>query len=140
MQAIDKLMPNLIEGDPLEKHVEKESKPTTAAKEHWFLGMKTYIGEALIKCAAIMQLAEVVKGEKTVAPVNQIKMHKTPIAAFKPEDHPVVDTSEPCNAFQHRVYQQLLGIALWFVICGRYDICFAVSILSAFSAALGRVT
>jgi len=49
--------------------------------------------------------------------------------------HPAADTSEPCNAFQHRVYQQLLGIALWIVICGRYDICFAVSVLSAFSAA-----
>jgi hypothetical protein len=61
-------------------------------------------------------------------------MHKTPIS-FKPEDHPAMDKTELCTPFEHRVYQQLLGIALWVVLCGRYDISYAVNVLSAFSAA-----
>jgi hypothetical protein len=134
VHTIDKLRPVVIKGDPLEQRIGKESDATTTARDHWFLGTKTYIGEALLKCAAIMQLTEIVKGGKTISPVDQIRMHKTPIS-FKPEEHPAADASEPCSAFQHRVYQQLLGIALWIVICGRYDICYAVSVLSAFSAA-----
>lgn len=44
-------------------------------------------------------------------------------------------TTELCTPFEHRVYQQLLGIALLVVLCGRYDISYAVNVLSAFSAA-----
>jgi hypothetical protein len=81
-----------------------------------------------------MQLTEVKRGGKLVTPIEQIRMHKTPIS-FKPEDHPAMDKTELCTPFEHRVYQQLLGIALWVVLCGRYDISYAVNVLSAFSAA-----
>ncbi len=47
-----------------------------------------------------------------------------------------IDTMDPCNPDEQWVYRQLLGIALWIVLCGRYDTAFAVNTLSAFSTAL----
>jgi len=49
--------------------------------------------------------------------------------------NPYSDATEPGGPNEQWAYQQLLGIALWIVICGRYDIAFAVNMLSAFSAA-----
>jgi hypothetical protein len=43
--------------------------------------------------------------------------------------------SGPCTLEQQIVYQQLIGIVLWIVMCGRYDIAFPLNTLSAFSAA-----
>jgi hypothetical protein len=47
---------------------------------------------------------------------------------------PYTDTTQPCCPENQWAYQQLLGIALWIVLCGRYDTAFAVNTLSAISA------
>jgi hypothetical protein len=120
-------------GDPLREPPAKElGRPTT--RTHWFLGTKTYVREALEKCADIMQLKPFTKAGKTISPVEQIRMHKTPIV-INAGDHPASDETALCSPIKQRVYQQIMGIALWILICGRYDISFAVSTLSQFCTA-----
>ena len=85
-------------------------------------GDKTYVTGALERCADIMQLKPITKGERTISPVDQIKKQRTPIV-IKNGNHPAIDDGELCNTIQQRTYQQLLGIALWIALCGRYDIC-----------------
>jgi hypothetical protein len=106
-------------------------------KRYWFLGTKTYVTGALERCTDIMQLKPIYKGVRVFSPVEQIKKQSTPIV-IKNGNHPATDDGELCNAIQHRTYQQLLGIALWIALCGRYDICYAMNVLSAFSAAPKR--
>jgi hypothetical protein len=103
-------------------------------RKYWLLGTKTYVTGALERCADIIQLKPITKGGKTISPVEQIKKQKTPIV-IKNDNHPAVDESELCSTIQQRTYQQLLGIALWIALCGHYDICYAMNVLSAFSAA-----
>jgi hypothetical protein len=113
----------------------KESIDSPRVKrDFWFIGTKTYIQEALVRCAKIMKLDPIVKGGKTISPVEQIRKYGTPIVIMTGYN-PYSGTTEPCGPIKQRAYQQLLGIALWIVICGRYDIAFAVNTLSAFSAA-----
>jgi hypothetical protein len=78
-----------------------------------------------------------VRGGKTISPVEQIRKYGTPIV-ITTGYNPYSDTTEPCGPIEQWAYQQLLGIALWIVICGRYDIAFAVNTLSAFSTAPRR--
>jgi hypothetical protein len=87
-----------------------------------------YKAGALERCAGIMQLKPIIKGGKTISPVEQIKKQKTSIV-IKNGNHPAVDDSELCTPIHLRIYQQLLGIALWIALCGRYDICYAVNVL-----------
>jgi len=111
--------------------------PPRDKRDFWFIGTKTYIQEALVRCAKIMKLEPIVRGGKTISPVEQIRKHGTPIV-ITTGYNPYSDTTEPCGPIEQRAYQQLLGIALWIVLCGRYDIAFAVNTLSAFSAAPRR--
>jgi hypothetical protein len=52
-----------------------------------------------------------------------------------PGDHPELDKSPPLAAEPHRLFQMLIGIAVWIVMLGRIDIAQAVILLSPFSAA-----
>jgi hypothetical protein len=90
-------------------------------RDFWFIGTKTYIQEAIVRCAKIMKLDPIVRGGKTISPVEQIRKYGTPIV-ITTGYNPYSDTTEPCGPIELRAYQQLLGIALWIVICGRYDI------------------
>jgi hypothetical protein len=103
-------------------------------RDFWFIGTKTYIQEALVRCAKIMKLGPIVRGGKTISPVEQIRKFGTPIVITTGYS-PHTNTMEPCGPNEQWAYQQLLGIALWIVMCSRYDIAFAVNTLSAFSAA-----
>jgi len=103
-------------------------------RDFWFIGAKAYIQEALVRCTKIMKLHPIVQGGKTISPVEQIRKFGTPIV-ITTGYNPHTDTTEPCEPNEQGAYQQLLGIALWIVMCGRYDIAFAVNTLSAFSAA-----
>jgi hypothetical protein len=125
--------------DPLsDPEAQKDSQHDPELKKrYWFLGTKTYVTGALERCADIMQLKPIYKGVRVISPVEQIKKQSTPIV-IKNGNHPATDDGELCNTIQHRTYQQLLGIALWIALCGRYDICYAVNVLSAFSAAPKR--
>lgn len=80
-----------------------------------------------------MGLKPITQGDRAVSPVEQICKAGTPIM-IKSGYHPNTDTSSLCTSEQQRVCQQLLGIALWIVVCGRYDITFAVNVLSTFIA------
>jgi hypothetical protein len=137
-KQVDKLrLTELPEYDPIVTVVThgKESVDSPRVKrDFWFIGTKTYIQEALVRCAKIMKLDPIVRGGKTISPVEQIRKYGTPIV-ITTGYNPYSDTMEPCGPIEQQAYQQLLGIALWIVICGRYDIAFAVNTLSAFSAA-----
>jgi hypothetical protein len=90
-------------------------------RDFWFIGTKTYIQEALVRCTKIMKLDPIVQGGKTISPVEQIRKFGTPIVIMTGYN-PHADTMEPCGPNKQQAYQQLLGIALWIIMCGRYDI------------------
>ena len=113
----------------------KESIDSPKVKrDFWFIGTKNYIQEALVRCEKIKKLDPIVRGGKTISPVEQIRKFGTPIVITTGYS-PHTNTMEPCGPNEQWAYQQLLGIALWIVMCSRYDIAFAVNTLSAFSAA-----
>jgi hypothetical protein len=106
---------------PSDQEVQKDSQQVPGVKrKYWFLGTKTYVTGALERCAEIMQLKPIIKGGKTISPVEQIKKQKTPIV-IKIGNHPAIDNIEFCSTIQQRTYQQLLGIALW--IAPTYLLC-----------------
>ena len=51
------------------------------------------------------------------------------------KDHPETDDSPLLNPTQHQQYQQLIGMLNWLVQLGRFDIAFATSSMSRFTAA-----
>jgi hypothetical protein len=84
----------------------------------WSIGTATYVTEALEKVKPLL-------GKTNLGKDN------TPMS---PQAHPELDASPILDVEGHRVYQQLVGIAHWLITCGRFDLCYAVSSLSRFSA------
>jgi len=92
----------------------------------WSVGTKTYVSEALKKVKEILGRLDRPDGSATLG------LAGVPMAeSYKPE----VDDSERLDLEAHRKYQQLIGIAQWLITCGRFDLSFAVTSLSRFSAA-----
>ena len=76
---------------------DKESVDSPRDKrDFWFIGTKTYIQEALVRCAKIMKLDPIVRGGKTISPVEQIRKYGTPIV-ITTGYNPYSDTTEPCG-------------------------------------------
>ena len=48
---------------------------------------------------------------------------------------PELDKSDLLDIAEHKIYQQIIGVCQWLIVCGRMDICYAVSSLSRFSVA-----
>ena len=78
---------------------------------------KTYIKEVLRKY----------QDEFRTLPKKNIPM--------SPDAHPELDTSELLNEEEIRQYQKIVGIGQWLVVAGRFDINFAISLLSRYAAA-----
>ena len=84
----------------------------------WSIGTGTYVAEALEKVKQVLSLPELGRED-------------TPMS---PQSHPELDESAILDVEGHRKYQQLVGIAHWLITCGRFDLCYAISSLSRFSA------
>ena len=83
------------------------------------MGSYTYIKECLSKVCALLK-------------VTTLHKEKLPCS---PSDHPEIDSSPLLGETQHRLYQQLVGMAEWAVQIGRFDIHYALTSLNRFSAA-----
>ena len=83
------------------------------------MGSYTYIKEFLSKVCALLK-------------VTSLRKEKLPCI---PSDHPELDLSPLLNEQQHRLYQQLVGMAEWAVQIGIFDIRYALTYLNQFSAA-----
>ena len=55
-----------------------------------------------------------------------------------PGDHPEEDESEMLKDDEHRKYQMLIGMLVWIVTIGRFDVAHATTSLSRFTAAPQR--
>ena len=84
----------------------------------WSIGTETYVKESLMKVQDIIG--------KTLGKEG------TPMSDTCKPEH---DKSELLCPKQHRIFQQLIGIAQWLITCGRLDLSFAINSLSRFSAA-----
>jgi len=60
-------------------HSKESVYPPRVKRDFWFIGTKTYIQEALVRCTKIMKLDPIVRGGKTIFPVEQIRKFGTPI-------------------------------------------------------------
>lgn len=85
----------------------------------WSIGTETYVKETMERV-------------KTMLGRKDLGKDDTPIS---PTFHPELDNSQLLDVDQHRLYQQLVGIAQWLITCGRLDLCYAISSLSRFSSA-----
>ena len=85
----------------------------------WVMGSYTYITECLRNVCTLLK-------------VSTLWKDKLP---FSPGDHPELDSSPLLDEAQHRLYQQMVGMAEWAVHIGRFDICYAVTSLNIFSVA-----
>jgi hypothetical protein len=54
---------------------------------------------------------------------------------MSPNAHPELDTSELLDEAGTRQYQKIIGIGQWLVVAGRFDINYAISSLSRYTAA-----
>ena len=61
--------------------------------------------------------------------VGSLRKEKSPMVT---NDHPEEDESDLLDMEGQRLYQQMMGMAVWTVQLGRLDICFAISSLSRF--------
>jgi len=50
-------------------------------------------------------------------------------------EHPELDDTPFCSEAEHKQYQHIIGVCQWLVVAGRFDINYAVSLLSRFSIA-----
>ena len=80
----------------------------------------TYIKEFLSKVCALLK-------------VTSLRKDKLPCS---PSDHPELYLSPLLNENQHRLYQQLVGMAEWSVQIRRFDIRYDLTSFNRFSAAL----
>jgi len=95
------------------------SQVKRGSKVNWLMGSITYIKECLSKVCALLK-------------VTSLRKEKLPCS---PSDHPELDQSPLLGEAQHRLYQQLVGMAEWAVQIGRFDIRYALTSLNRFSAA-----
>ena len=63
---------------------------------------------------------------------SAFKKYGTP---FSDQYHPELDTSPLCDADHVSKYKSLIGSANWIITLGRFDIAYAVNVLSRFSMA-----
>mmetsp|Transcript_18158 Transcript_18158/g.25645 ORF Transcript_18158/g.25645 Transcript_18158/m.25645 type:complete len:514 (+) Transcript_18158:510-2051(+) len=86
-------------------------------KSLWTVGSKTYAVEAI---------------RKVEEKVGSLKKVKTPL----PVDncHPELDDSPLLGENDHRFFQALIGMGMWLVVLGRFDLTFAMCSLSRFGA------
>ena len=83
------------------------------------MGRSTYIKECLSKVCALLKVATL---RKEILPIS-------------PGDHPELYLSPLLCEEQHLLYQHLVGIAVWAVQTGRFDIRFALTSLNSFLGA-----
>ena len=83
------------------------------------MGSYTYVKEYLSKVCALIN-------------VMTLRKEKLPCIT---SDHSEKDTSPLLGETQHRLYQQLVGMAEWEVHTGRFDILYALTSFNRFSAA-----
>jgi len=50
-------------------------------------------------------------------------------------EHPELDDTPFCSEAEHKQHQHIIGVCQWLVVAGRFDINYAVSLLSCFSIA-----
>ena len=82
------------------------------------MGSYSYIEEFLRKVCALLKVATLRKEKLTCSP----------------SDHPELDSSPLLNEAEHRLYQQLVGMAEWVLQIGRFDIRYALTSLNLFYA------
>jgi hypothetical protein len=82
-----------------------------------YIGSSTYVSEAITKLEAKIG---VISKERS---------------ATIQGDHPELDTSPLLDPDSHRLFQMLIGMGVWIVQLGRFDLAFAVTNLSRFTAA-----
>jgi len=85
----------------------------------WSIGTETYVKETLERVKTMLGRKDLGKDDAHISPTF----------------HPELDNSQLLDVDQHRLYQQLVGIAQWLITCGRLDFCYAISSLSRFSSA-----
>jgi len=83
----------------------------------WTVGSKTYAAEAICKVE-----------EK----VGTLRKCKTPLPID--DCHPELDDSPLPSESDHRFFQALIGMGMWLVVLGRFDLTFAMCSLSRFGA------
>jgi hypothetical protein len=88
---------------------------TGSPKGDWTISCKNYIKEALHRIERL---------------IGAMRKEKSPVVSG---DHPELDETQLLDNEQHRIYQMMIGMALWVVMLGCLDVCFAVSSLSRFS-------
>ena len=85
----------------------------------WSIGTETYVKQALERVCILLGHQELGK-------------EKTPMSSTF---HPELDELPPLDCEKYRLYQQLVGIAQWFITCGKFNLCYAISSLSRYSLA-----
>ena len=108
-------------------------KATDAPKYH--LGVDyVYLwvnGKMQYEMGSFTYIAEVLGRVKEVLGVENLRTSNFPIRnKYQPEQ----DESPILDQEHHLKYQQLIGIGVWLVAIGRFDIAYAISSLSRFSA------
>ena len=101
--------------DPSHPEVYLGALYTGSPREDWTISCKNYIKEALQRIERLM---------------GSMRKEKSPVVSG---DHPEQDDSLLLDNEQHRIYQMMIGMALWVILLGCLDVCFAVSSLSRFS-------
>ena len=80
----------------------------------WVMGSYNYIKECLSKVCDLLKFTSLRKEKLTCSP----------------SDHAEIDSSPILNETQHRLYQQLVGMAEWVVHIRRFDIRYALTYLN----------
>ena len=86
------------------------------SKGRWAVGCKKYLTECLKRVEAMF---------------GKLTKQNSPSV---PGDHPELDDTELLNDDEHRKFQMLIGMLVWIVTIGRFDVAFATSSLSRFTA------
>ena len=74
--------------------------------------------------------AEVLRKYQSI--YGDIRKESVPMGA---KEHPELDTSPLLKEAEHKQYQHIIGVCRWLIVAGRFDLCYAISFLSRFSAA-----
>ena len=85
-------------------------------KGRWCIGCKKYLIEAIRRIEEL---------------VGDIPKKNIPMVDG---DHPEIDTTSPLNDKDHQMYQMFIGMLNWIVCLGRFDVAYAASSLSRFTA------
>ena len=89
------------------------------ATTRWVMGISTYITECLRKVCTLLKVTTLQK-DKLIC---------------SPGDHPKLHSSTLLWEEQHCFYQQLVGMAEFYVQVGRFEICYTLTSLNCLSAA-----